>query len=266
MSINDYKKLFVFFIKNLFAVIIGVSITYIFYINVLKPIETDKYAIKLGEEKSVLKEAHKAELAKINKNSKQLLADLIFAKKSLETASEKAKCRSKKVSVVFIDGYGNLVGYRPEDRTDKSSNAHYLKRFIDKTDMLSNQMDAKDAVLAQNGVIDYDKVIGLNPDVIVIHRSTFDSNKEKSAHKKIKDLLTGLHERGIKVPIVVFSRTPKTNINYAFDLGGSNFSERIITFQFKEGNPFKIDAHVKYFLNFVGMIGRSQVCKWEPVS
>jgi hypothetical protein len=230
IDIDKWTKLWEYVFKHIGAVVlglvIGISIAIALYQGILMP-------------------AKEAEIK---------AATAGIGAKGVPTTPTTKPCLRKAV-VVFIDGFGKYAGYYLRDEKEGKSNAHYLVEEARKDESIV----VKDPVIVpQTGKIDSTQIIDMHPDVVVIHRSTFDRISDDDPKQRLRDLISSL--RTSSTVFLIYSRTPGTDLHYAADLAESAGTEgRVSSFQFRRGNVFDDSATVIYFLRHINTLARARV-------
>lgn len=100
------------------------------------------------------------------------------------------------------------------------------------------------------------------PDVIVLHRTAFDSRDPDGS---IKSLLAHMQRNvpkgGTVPPVIVFSRTAGTDSVWAQSLRAeADYKGYVVPYQFREGKPWKDKAVPNAFVRFIERMGRAERC------
>jgi hypothetical protein len=154
--------------------------------------------------------------------------------------------------VVLVDTRDPAHMYDPKKITSN------VKLLLDQIKVSATDLDAESKEV--NGVVPQaSEILQVKPNLVVIHRSAFDFKGDKTGagEQRLVSFLGGL--RNTNALFLIYSRTKDTDGKYAEAVANETaLKNRVFTYQFRYGNPFKDQAVVEHFVRTIDIIAHSK--------
>lgn len=161
-------------------------------------------------------------------------------------------------NVLFVDTFASHKAYSPEIQNAGISNAHFFEKKMRSYSDLQTSIEPHVAITAQNGTIDVNPIIRMNPDVIVVHRSAFNSKDDQANDERLQHFLREM--RVSNATFLIYSRQADTGeAALKFFENQTELAGRIFMYRFTMGNPLADEVQVRHFLNYVATLAKSKL-------